>query len=92
MKGDNINVVRTEPCIGVYPSANKSGSWALWNVNTKKYVRRTHWIKPKLIIQFMINIMNKQGNKCIMIEPVEVVKPEVIGKQEKKKNGELQVN
>jgi len=34
---------RSEPCIALYPSANISGSWILWNINSGTYVRRTHW-------------------------------------------------
>jgi len=48
---------RSEPCIALYPSANISGSWVLWNLNTGEcYVRRTHWKKlpmPDMIVSKM---------------------------------------
>ena len=36
---------RTEPCIALYPSANITGSWVFYNLNTKAYVRRSRWFK-----------------------------------------------
>jgi hypothetical protein len=37
-KTNDVRMPRTEPCIALYPSANKNGSWVMYNLNTKSYV------------------------------------------------------
>jgi hypothetical protein len=37
-RSNDVNIARTEPCIALYPSANRNGSWIMWNINTKAYV------------------------------------------------------
>jgi hypothetical protein len=55
---NDVTVARTEPCIALYPSANKNGSWLLYNLETKTFVRCTQWKKlPRS--QLVINIMNE---------------------------------
>jgi hypothetical protein len=54
---NDVNIVRTEPCVAFYPSANRNGSWIMWNINTKTYVRRTQWRKLPFS-ETLINIMN----------------------------------
>ena len=47
---------RTEPCIALYPLANRNGSWVFYNLKSKTYVRRTRWQKlptTKIIIDIM---------------------------------------
>jgi hypothetical protein len=53
----NSMMERTEPCIALYPAANVSGSWVMWNMRTDTYVRRTHWIKMR-VTREVINAMN----------------------------------
>ena len=56
---------RTEPCIALYPAANVSGSWILWNMRTDTYVRRTHWMKMRTTRE-VIDAMNAlSGNTRI---------------------------
>jgi len=56
-RSNDINTPRTEPCIALYPSANRNGSWILWNLRTKAYVRRTQWRRLPTS-ETIINIMN----------------------------------
>ncbi len=42
-RSNNVNTPRTEPCIALYPSANRNGSWVFYNLSTKTYVRRSRW-------------------------------------------------
>jgi hypothetical protein len=35
---NDVTVARTEPCIALYSSANKNGSWLLYSLKTKTYV------------------------------------------------------
>jgi hypothetical protein len=42
-ESNNVQMPRTEPCIALYPSANRNGSWIFFNLNTRAYVRRTQW-------------------------------------------------
>ena len=66
-KSNDITEPRTEPCIALYPSANKNGSWILYNLNTKAYVRRTQW-KRLPTSQLVIKVMNElAGDKCITL-------------------------
>jgi hypothetical protein len=48
---------RTEPCIALYPAANVSGSWVMWNMRSDTYVRRTHWTKMRFT-RDVIDAMN----------------------------------
>jgi hypothetical protein len=56
LESNDIKTSRTEPCIALYPSSNKNGSWIFFNLKTKTYVRRTQWSKlptNKLVIAIM---------------------------------------
>jgi len=37
-KTNVVTMPRTEPCIALYPSVKKNGSWVMYNLNTKSYV------------------------------------------------------
>ena len=65
-KSNDVTVPRTEPCIALYPSANKNGSWIFFNLQTKAYVRRTQWTKlptNKLVIAVMNELAGVGGIK-----------------------------
>jgi hypothetical protein len=47
-RSNDVTLARTEPCIALYPSANRNGSWIRWNLRTKSYVRRTQWRKQPI--------------------------------------------
>jgi hypothetical protein len=75
---------RSEPCIALYPSANISGSWILWNMNTECYVRRTHWKKlpiPSLVINKM-NEFAGVANVAKISEETLTVKQEDVDSKE----------
>lgn len=36
---------RTNSCIALYPCGNQNGSWNFYNIETKKRIRRSKWIK-----------------------------------------------
>jgi hypothetical protein len=38
-ESNNAMLARMEPCIALYPSANRNGSWVFYNLNTRAYVR-----------------------------------------------------
>jgi hypothetical protein len=38
---NDVLMIRTEPCIALYPSANRNGSWIMLNLNSNSYVRMT---------------------------------------------------
>jgi hypothetical protein len=56
-RSNDIFVPRTEPCIALYPSMNTNGSWVMYNLNTKTYVRRSQWRKCATS-DHIIRIMN----------------------------------
>ncbi len=71
-RSNDVNIARTEPCIALYPSANRNGSWIMWNINTKAYVRRTQWRKLPLS-ETLINIMNDiAGGAGITLADVQI--------------------
>lgn len=39
-RANDVNMPRTEPCIALYSSANRNGSWVLYNLKSKTYIRR----------------------------------------------------
>jgi hypothetical protein len=79
-KSNDVTVARTEPCIALYPSANRNGSWIMWNLSTKAYVRRTQWKKlpfSERVIDIMNDIAGDRGIKLADIleedaEPMEI--------------------
>jgi hypothetical protein len=73
-KSNDVTVPRTEPCIALYPSANKNGSWVFFNLKTKTYVGRTQWTKlptNKLVILVMNELAGANGIKLadLGVEP-----------------------
>jgi hypothetical protein len=56
-KSNDVMTPRTEPCIALYPSANRNGSWVFYNLKSKTYVRRTRWQKLPTT-ETIIAIMN----------------------------------
>jgi len=65
-ESNNVNIPRTEPCVALYPSTNKNGSWVFYNLNTKAYVRRSQWTKlptNKLVIAMMNELAGAHGIK-----------------------------
>jgi hypothetical protein len=68
---------RTEPCIALYPAANISGSWVMWNLKTDTYVRRTHWIKMRVtrdIIDTMNTLAGETGVRKADVVPEPVAR------------------
>ena len=68
---NDVTMPRTEPCIALYPSANKKGSWIFFNLNTKAYVCRTQWTKlptNKLVIAAMNELAGVSGIKVVDLE------------------------
>jgi hypothetical protein len=61
---------RTEPCIVLYPAANVMGSWMMWSLRSRSYVRRSIW-KKLLAPEVEISMMNEVANvsKIATIEP-----------------------
>ena len=42
---NNTSRERSLPCIALYPLGNSTGSWLFWNISTRSYLRRSHWVK-----------------------------------------------
>jgi hypothetical protein len=83
IKSNDIKTPRTEPCIALYPSANKNGSWMFYSLNSKAYVRRSQWTKlptTKLVVaimnemagEFKIDLSELAGNKIADDEQQEL--------------------
>jgi hypothetical protein len=74
-RSNDVFTERTEPCIALYPTANRNGSWVFYNLRTESYVRRSQWKKlptPQLVIDIM--------NKLAGVTGVSVA--EILGTQE----------
>jgi hypothetical protein len=57
-RSNDVFVPRTEPCIALFPVVNTNGSWVMYNLNTKAYVRRSQWRKCATT-DHVINVMNQ---------------------------------
>jgi hypothetical protein len=42
---DNTSRARSSACIALYPTANSTGAWVLWKVESQMRVRRTNYVK-----------------------------------------------
>jgi hypothetical protein len=60
---NDVFVPRTEPCIALYPVMNTNGSWVMYNLNTKAYVRRSQWCKCATS-DHIINVMNQLAGEA----------------------------
>jgi len=66
-KSNDVTTPRTEPCIALYPSANRNGSWIMYNLSSKSHVRRTQW-KKLPTSKLIINLMNElAGDRCVTL-------------------------
>ena len=61
-KSNTLNE-RTEPCIALYPLPNFSGSWMVYNILTKKKVRRSNLKKCVVtdLVKNQMNLLTKGG-------------------------------
>jgi hypothetical protein len=64
-QSNSVTFPRMEPCIALYPSVNKNGSWVMYNMTTKAYVRRMQWRKLPMT-QVVINVMNDDAGKAVI--------------------------
>jgi hypothetical protein len=55
---NDVLTMRTEPCIALYPSANRYGSRIMLNLSSNSYVRRTLWKKIP-VNQLIISKLNE---------------------------------
>jgi hypothetical protein len=69
---------RTEPCIALYPAANVTGSWIMWNMITDSYVRRTNWIK----MQMTSTVIDKMNQLALGEDTVQKADEIAKGKKE----------
>jgi hypothetical protein len=63
-RSNDVFVPRTEPCMALYPAVNTKGSWVMFNLNTKSYVKRPQWRKCTMsdgIIKVMNDMAGETG-------------------------------
>jgi len=73
-RSNDVFVPRTEPCIALYPTLNTNGSWVMFNLNMKSYVRRSQWRKCTIsdnIIQIMNGMAGETGVQAADILEVD---------------------
>jgi hypothetical protein len=69
-KSNDILTERTQPCIALYPSGNRNGSWVFWSLSTRSYIRRSQW-KRLPVSQEVIDAMNTEaGDYKVVIADV----------------------
>jgi hypothetical protein len=58
-RSNDVTVARTEPCIALYPAANRNGSWMMYNLHTNTYVRRSRWTKVPInqLVRMQMNAL-----------------------------------
>lgn len=64
-KSNNGMPARTEPCVALNPSANRNGSWVMYNLAMKAYVRWLQW-KKLLVNQFVIDAMKAMAPNSLV--------------------------
>jgi hypothetical protein len=62
---------RTEPCIALYPAANVTGSWIMWNLVSDSYVRRSNWTKMQMT-STVIDKMNQLAGGKDLVQKADV--------------------
>jgi hypothetical protein len=60
---DNSLEPRTDRAIALYAIRNLEGTWAFFNLNTNRVVKRNHWTSVPLdqsVVDYMIDLAGKQ--------------------------------
>ncbi len=62
---------RSAACIALCPAGNASGSWALWKISTRVWVRRTNF-KKLVTTELVVNTMNAlaEENESEALQPL----------------------
>jgi hypothetical protein len=68
---DNSMEPRTDGALALYPVGNLEGTWAFYNLNTNRVIKRNHWTEVPLD-QSVIDHMNSASNKQKRKLPVDV--------------------
>jgi hypothetical protein len=76
-QSNNIYTQRTEPCIALYPSANKNGSWVLYNLRSKTYMRRAQWKKLPVSEVVIAQMTESAGPTAVEAGAIDVEANEV---------------
>jgi hypothetical protein len=76
-RSNDVLTMWTEPCIALYPSANRKGSWIMLNLNSNSYVRRTQW-KKLPVNQLILSKMNELDSITLADIPIEETESEHI--------------
>jgi len=58
VKSNDALAERSDPCLALYPTGNASGSWVMFNIKTRRRVRRTNWRKM-VTTQLVIDAVNQ---------------------------------
>ena len=65
---------RSEPCIALYPVNNSSGSWVMFNLISKRRIRRSNWKKMvtnDLIIDAVKSLVTDEQNGFVRSEEID---------------------
>jgi hypothetical protein len=68
-KSNDILTEWTQPCIALYPSGNRNGSWVFWSLSTRSYVRRSQW-KRLPVSREVIDAMNSEAGDYKVVTAV----------------------
>lgn len=60
VKSNDVLSERSEPCVALYPTGNASGSWMMFNIKTRRRVRRSNWRKM-VTTQLVIDAINQMS-------------------------------
>ena len=79
---DNSMASRTESCIALYPTGNNTGTYYLFNLTTRKIIRRSKFkvlMTPKFVIDFMDQLKDAEirniTTDMFRYDPTEVLRP-----------------
>ena len=71
---------RSEPCIALYPLNNGSGSWMMFNLKTRRRVRRSNWRRmntSQLIVDTMNGIATDEKSGNLVLDDTQDQEPRV---------------
>jgi hypothetical protein len=57
---------RSLPCITLYPVGNSTGSWVFLSLTTRRYLRRSNWIKM-VTTDLVVGVVNAMEDQEVMI-------------------------
>jgi len=68
VKSNDALAERSDPCLALYPTGNASGSWVMFNIKTRRRVRRTNKMVTTQLVIDAVNQLSVDETNGVVIQ------------------------